>query len=102
MSKIDVDLDEIYAAQQAVYNYIEYQKNETNTSSVKVEEMGASWKGTDYDRFKNKWTQLTNDSSIASKTQRELDSFSEYLTRCFNEYDKMQYDLKNISAGLNG
>ena len=102
MSKIDVDLEEIYAAQQAVYNYIEYQKQQTNATTTKVEEMGTDWKETDYERIKKKWTQMTNDSSIASKTQRELDSFSTYLTRCFNEYDKMQYDLKNIAAGLNG
>ena len=63
MSKIDVDLEEIYAAQQAVYNYIEYQKQQTNASTTKVEEMGTDWKGTDYERFKNKWTQLTNESN---------------------------------------
>ena len=101
MSIIDVDLDELYIAQQAVFNYMEIQKTKTNQTAVKIEEMGSSWRGTDYIRLQNKWTQLTNDSSVASRTNKELESFNTYLIRCYNEYDKMQNDLKNIALGLN-
>ena len=97
MSLIDVDLDTLHAAQQAVEAYIKVLDDETRKSERKVEEMGSSWKGKDYERFKNKWTQLTNEQSVSKRTKKELESFNSYLSTCYNEYYGLQTGLKDFA-----
>ena len=97
MSKINVDIDKIRAAKQTISDYVDYQKNAMKKSSMYVENMNEVWKGTDYERLKIKWTQLTNESSISAKSCKELESFSEYLDRCALEYDYLKSGLNDVA-----
>ena len=102
MSLINVDLDILDKARQEIDDFLEYEKNQTNMTNIVVEEIGYCWKGVDYTQFKSKWEEITNDSSIYHRTQREFQSMSSYLSRCYTDYTTMQSDLKNIAMGING
>ena len=95
---IEVDLDVLRSTIQEVDNYIKIQEQKMKEATRIVEEM--DWKGTDYERFHNKWTALTNESSIAKRTKQELKEFSKKLSECLDSYQKAQNSLKEIANSL--
>lgn len=90
MSKIDVDLDKLKTVQREIDSYIDILDAKLYESTKIVEQMNVSWKGKDYDRFKNKWTELTNSSSIAITTKKELELVKSYIYACNQLYTELQ------------
>ncbi len=98
---INVDLDILNSTRQKVDDFLAYEKQETNKTKTTVENIEEYWKGQDYETFKTKWEDITDDSSVYHTTQRAFESFSSYLNKCYTDYKKMQDELKNLSTQIN-
>ena len=82
MSKIDVDLDKLKTVQREIDSYIDILDAKLYESTKIVEQMNVSWKG--------KWTELTNSSSIAITTKKELELVKSYIYACNQLYTELQ------------
>ena len=102
MSSLKIDLDLLNSTKNAINKSLEALRGKYTEIQTESQNMSSNWQGKDYDEFINKVEGLkeANSNTASAKVEKELESFGKYLERCYNEYQKVQNDLKDLAGKL--
>ena len=100
MARISVDHSQFEPAAQAVDKYINQMKNQMNKADGEVSTLSASWEGSDFAEFKNKWNGVIQKGSVYDGMKQALENYASFLRYAGKRYKEAQADAYNRAQSI--
>ena len=97
---IRADLNQIRSTAKQVDAYVSVLNSKMLSSTGEVQFLMASWQGSDYAAFLDKWRDLNNEDSTFHGMKESLKNYSDFLNHAAKKYKDTQIDVVNASNKL--
>ena len=100
MAYINVDLDSLSSAKNAVSSYCEKRKSLISQMNSVVEGSASGWNADDQKAFLNQWNGMKAADGIFTVTGKNLESYEAILEQALSIYKKAQSESVEQAAKL--